>query len=479
MSLDERAVLRALLRTNLVAFTQRVFQTVVPGQTFLPNWHIDAIAYELNRAMRGEMRRLIITLPPRNLKSICASVAFPAYALGHDPSKRIVCASYSQDLTAKHARDTRSVITSDWYRQLFPRTRIDPKKNAETEFETTAKGYRLGTSVGGTLTGRGGSLIIIDDPLKPTEALSETKRAAVSEWYDSTLTSRLDDKKKDVIILIMQRLHVDDLVGHVLEKDGQHWVHLNLPAIADRAMDVPLGDGRFYHRAEGELLHAEREPRATLEDLRSAMGSQSFSAQYQQAPVPPGGALIRRDWLATYDRLPEPRQGDRIVQSWDTASKANASNDYSACTTWLMSGKDYYLFHVDRRRLEFPDLKRRIVALAEAREANTVLIEDAGSGISLIQELRDEGQVRPIAIKPDRDKISRLEGQSAVIEAGRVFLPAKAPWLDEFLAEVLAFPYGRFDDQVDSLSQFLTWAAKQQRRRKSIPAAPILFKIDR
>lgn len=479
MSRDDRALLRAVLRHDLVAFTQRVFQTVVPRQTFVSNWHIEAIAYELGRAMRGEIRRLIITLPPRNLKSICASVAFPAYALGHDPSKRIVCASYSQDLTAKHARDTRAVITSDWYRQLFPRTRIDPKKNAETEFETTAKGYRLGTSVGGTLTGRGGSLIIIDDPMKPAEALSETKRTAVSEWYDSTLTSRLDDKKKDVIILIMQRLHVDDLVGHVLEKDGQHWVHLNLPAIADRAMDVPLGDGRFYHRAEGEILHAEREPLSALEELRSAMGSQSFSAQYQQAPVPPGGALIQRDWLATYDRLPEPKRGDRIVQSWDTASKANASNDYSVCTTWLMSGKDYYLLHVDRRRLEFPDLKRRIVALAEAREAKTVLIEDAGSGISLIQELRDEGKVRPIAIKPDRDKISRLEGQSAVIEAGRVFLPAKAPWLDEFLTEVLAFPYGRYDDQVDSLSQFLTWAAKEQRRRKSIPVAPILFTIDR
>ncbi|MAG34358.1 MAG: terminase [Deltaproteobacteria bacterium] len=479
MSDHDRSILHALLRNDLVAFTQRTFQTVVPGQTFLSNWHIEAIAYRLEQARHGEIRRLIITLPPRNLKSVCASVAFPAFVLGHDPSTRIVCASYSQDLTAKHARDTRAVISSAWYQRVFPRTRIDPKKNAETEFETTAKGYRLGTSVGGTLTGRGGSLIIIDDPLKPAEALSETKRAAVSEWYDSTLTSRLDDKKKDVIILIMQRLHVDDLVGHVLEKDGEHWDHLNLPAIADRAMEVPLGNGVYYHRPEGEILHAEREPLPVLEELRAAMGSQSFSAQYQQAPVPPEGALIQREWLGTYDRLPEPKQGDRIVQSWDTASKADKTNDYSVCTTWLMSRKDYYLLHVERRRLEFPDLKRRIIALAEAREAKTVLIEDAGSGISLIQELRHEGKVRPVAIKPDRDKISRLEGQSAVIEAGHVFLPAKAPWLDDFVSELLAFPFGRYDDQVDSLSQFLNWAAAQHRRVQRVGAAPILFTVNR
>ena len=275
MNADDRVILEAILRNNLTAFTQRCFQTVVPGQLFLANWHVEAITHQLERIRLGEIRRLIITLPPRNLKSICASVAFPAFMLGHDPALRIVCASYSQDLTAKHSRDCRAVIESAWYKQLFRRTRIDPRKNTEAEFETTARGYRLGTSVGGTLTGRGGNLIIIDDPLKPAEAMSETKRAAVSEWYDTTLSSRLDQKTEDAIVLIMQRLHVDDLVGHVLEKNPA-WTHLNLPAIAESPHEIELGGGMTYKREVGEVLHPDREPLRVLDELKPRWGATDF-----------------------------------------------------------------------------------------------------------------------------------------------------------------------------------------------------------
>jgi predicted phage terminase large subunit-like protein len=456
-----RALLDSLLRHDLAAFTQRCFQTVVPGQTYLPNWHIEAIAHQLERCRQREIRRLIVTLPPRSLKSICASVAFPAFALGHDPRLRIVCASYSQDLAAKHARDFRTILGSAWYRRLFPHTRIDHHKNTEGEIQTTAQGYRLSTSVGGTLTGRGGNLILIDDPMKPAERMSEVKRAAVAEWYDSTLTSRLDCKTQDAIVLIMQRLHVDDLVGHVLDKD-ETWTHLNLPAIAEEDEEIPLGDGHAYRRRAGELLHPEREPREVLEELRAAMGSQAFSAQYQQAPVPAGGALIKGDWFRTYGRAPDRARGERVIQSWDTATKAGTTNDYSVCTTWLMRGKEYYLLDVLRKRLEYPDLRRTILSHAAAHLATAVLIEDAGTGAPLIQDLRREGKLRPIPIRPEHDKIVRLEAQSAVIEAGHVLLPKNAPWLDDFRAEILAFPYGRYDDQVDSLSQFLSWAARHQ-----------------
>jgi predicted phage terminase large subunit-like protein len=446
-----------------MAFTQRCFQTVVPGQTFLPNWHLEAVTHQLERVRRGETRRLLITLPPRNLKSICASVAFPAFVLGHDPSVRIVCASYAQDLTAKHARDCRLVMENAWYQQLFPRTRLDPRKNTETEFETTARGTRLGTSVGGTLTGRGGNLILIDDPMKPADAMSETKRASVAEWYDSTLSSRLDRKTEDAIVLIMQRLHVHDLVGHVLEK-ATPWTHLDLPAIAEEPQEIELGPGTTYRREAGELLHPEREPRSVLEELRAAMGSQAFSAQYQQRPVPPEGALIKRGWLRTYASRPAWQPGDRIVQSWDTASKADKTSDYSVCTTWLVRKNEYYLLDVLRVRLEYPDLRRKILSHAKAHGAKTILIEDASSGASLLQELRREGGIRPIAIKPEGDKIVRLEGQSARIEAGHVLLPEEAPWLGDFLRELLAFPHGRFDDQVDSFSQLLSWAARPRPR---------------
>ena len=463
MKPDDRAYLNALLRNDLTAFTQRCFQTVVPGQTFLPSRHIEAITYALDRVRLGETRRLIVTLPPRNLKSICGSVAFPAFVLGHDPSMRIVCASYAQDLTAKHARDCRIVIESDWYKQIFPRTRIDPRKNTESEFETTERGYRLGTSVGGTLTGRGGNLILIDDPMKPSEAMSATKRASVKEWYDSTLSSRLDSKTDGVIAIIMQRLHVDDLVGHVLDK-GTEWEVLDLPAIAEVPQEIRIGPDIFYRREVGEVLHPDHEPMSVLEEQKATMGSAAFSAQYQQMPVPPEGAMIKRHWFRTYAKPPTKQNGDRIVQSWDTASKADKTSDFSVCTTWLVRTNDYYLLDVTRVRLEYPELRRKILSQARAFGTREVLIEDASSGSSLIPDLKREGSIRPIAIKPVGDKIVRLEGQSALIEAGHVLLPESAPWKGDFVEEVVAFPGGRFDDQVDSLSQFLGWANRPRTR---------------
>ncbi|MEJ2207281.1 MAG: phage terminase large subunit [Gemmatimonadota bacterium] len=458
---EEHVLVRSLLRNDLTSFTQRCFQTVVPGKEYLRNWHIEAIAHELERCRRREIRRLIITIPPRNLKSITASVAFPAFALGHDPTLRIICASYAQDLATKHARDFRTILERGWYKDLFPQTRIDPHKNTEGEIQTTAQGYRLSTSVGGTLTGRGGNFILIDDPMKPTDAMSDARRAAVAEWYDSTLASRLDNKSEDVIVIIMQRLHIDDLVGHVLDKGG-NWTHLNLPAIAEEDEEIQLGGGRVHYRKVGQLLHPERDPMGVLEEQKAFMGSMVFSAQYQQAPVPAGGALIKADWFGTYARPPVRANGDRVIQSWDTATKTGKDHDYSVCTTWLMRGRDYYLLDVLRKRLEYPDLRRRIVSHAAEYDATAVLIEDAGTGAPLVQDLRRGNKLRPIPIRPDRDKLVRMVAQSAVIEAGHVLLPDKAPWLNEFYLEMLAFPGGRHDDQVDSVSQFLAWAARHQ-----------------
>ena len=463
---DDRELFYMVLRNDFAAFTQRCFQTVVPGQPFLDNWHLEAIAYHLERVRRGEIRRLIITLPPRSLKSIFASVAYPAFLLGHDPTRRIICVSYAQELSAKHARDCRLVIESPWFARVFPKTQIDPRKNTEAEFETTRHGYRMATSVGGTLTGRGGDTLLIDDPMKPSEAMSEARRKAVTEWYDATLASRLDQKTQGAIVLIMQRLHVDDLVGNLLRK-GEPWVHLNLPAIAVIPQEIPISEGKVYRRRVGELLHPEREPQHILDELKVSMGSLQFSAQYQQAPVPPGGALIQWDWFQTYDQLPQRRPGDRIIQSWDTASKTDDRNDFSVCTTWLFrkETKEYYLLHVYRERLEYPDLRRKIIAHAEAHQAKTVLIEDAGSGMHLAQDLKRESKVRPIAIRPEGSKAMRMEAQSALIEAGHVLVPAAASWLGDFQLEMNAFPGGRHDDQVDSVSQFLEWASARQPKR--------------
>jgi predicted phage terminase large subunit-like protein len=465
MSPFDRSLFNAALRQDFAAFIHRSFQTVAPGIDYQENWHIDAMAHHLRLCFDGGIKRLIITVPPRHLKSICASVAFPAWVLGRDPTKRIICASYANELTSKHARDCRAVIESGWYREIFPGTRLNPRKSAELEFETTKQGYRYGTSLGGTLTGRGGNFLIVDDPIKPAEANSDPKRAAVKDWFDGTLYSRLDSKRDDVIIIVMQRVHVDDLVGHVLEKDG-NWVHLDLPAIAEETQAIPIWPGKDYPRQIGEVLHPAREPREVLDKIKADMGTAVFSAQYLQRPVPVEGNLVKWEWFQVYTRPPEKDANAQIIQSWDTASKAGELNDYSVCTTWLMKGEDYYLLDVLRERLDYPHLKMRVIEIARRNKVHSVLIEDKGSGTQLIQDLRHgKTQVRPIEIKPEGDKVTRMSNQSAKIEAGQVFLPADAPWLVDFKAEVLAFPNGKFDDQVDSLSQFLSWAEGRKRNR--------------
>jgi predicted phage terminase large subunit-like protein len=469
MSILEHQIVDLALRNDLTTFIHRVFQTVAPAQTYRHNWHIEAIAWHLRQCAERKITRLLITLPPRHLKSICASVAFPAWLLGHDPTARIICASYSENLAGKHALDCRAVMESDWYRGVFPNTRISREKHAELNFVTTRHGYRYSTSVGGTLTGRGGNMVIIDDAIKPEEAMSDNRRSAVNEWFDRTLYSRLDDKRGDVIILIMQRLHIDDLAGYLLGKEP--WVHLNLPAIAETEERIPIGENKFHIRHPGELLHEARESRADLDRIKTTIGSFNFSAQYQQCPIPVEGEIIKWEWFQFYDELPRREAGDRIVQSWDTASKAEEFSDYSVCTTWLIKEGDYYLIDLLREKLNYPTLKRRLVEYASAFRADSIIIEDAGSGMALIQELRSEGNPGvhyPIAFKPDGDKVTRVHTQSAKIEAGHVRLPRKAEWLDDLRAELMQFPHGRYDDQVDSISQLLNWVEQRRRYRTTV-----------
>jgi hypothetical protein len=312
MSQFDRELLNDSLRQDLAAFIQRSFQTVAPGHVYQHNQHIDAIAWHLEQCLRGTIKRLIITLPPRNLKSISASVAFPAWALGQDPSKRIICASYSNDLAEKHARDCHAVMSSTWYREAFPETHLDPSKSAAMDFETTARGSRFTTSVGGTLTGRGGNIILVDDPLKAADAMSDAERDRVNDWFRNTLFSRLDNKAEDCIVVIMQRLHFDDLVGHLLESSDS-WTHLNLPATAVDYERIDLGGGRVFERDPGEALCPAREPLETLEDIKKTLGSYQFSAQYQQNPVPIEGNMIKWKWFRTYSQLPARQPGDFVT----------------------------------------------------------------------------------------------------------------------------------------------------------------------
>jgi predicted phage terminase large subunit-like protein len=447
----------AILRSDLWFFVQRCFSELNPQTALTMNWHLEVIAAKLTAVWEGRIRRLIINLPPRHLKSLMASIAFPAWCLGHDPSAQILCVSYAQDLAEKLARDCRSIITSPWYRRLFP-TRFGSQRQAVQEFVTTRQGYRLATSTGGVLTGRGADIILIDDPLKPEEALSDAKRKSANEWFSHTLYSRLNDKRNGAIIIIMQRLHEDDLVGHVLTQEP--WEVLSFPAIAEtdevHRIETIWGP-RCFRRRCGEALHPDREPLEILDRIRRTIGEYNFAGQYQQAPAPLGGGLVKVEWFKRYRDSDRPEQFDRIVQSWDTANKATELSDFSVCTTWGIKGKNLFLLNVFRRRLEYPGLKRAVREQQSMFGANEVLIEDKASGTQLIQELITDGCHGVTRYEPKCDKIMRLHAQTAMIDNGFVYIPETAPWLAEYLHEMSVFPRGKHDDQVDSTAQFLDW----------------------
>jgi predicted phage terminase large subunit-like protein len=455
-----RRVLEVAKRTDLATFIETAFGIVNPGVTYKHNFHIEAIAHHLEQCRKGTITRLIITVPPRSLKSHCVSIAYPAFALGHDPTRKIIAASYSSELSENLHRLFRAVVGSREYRRLFPSLR--EKRNNEVEFRTKQNGFRYATSVGGTLTGIGGTDIIIDDPLKPEDAMSKVAREAVISWFKTTLSTRLDNKKTGVIVLVMQRLHVDDLVGHILQSEGDHWVQLDLPAIADEPQKIALGNGRFHTREVGDVLHPEREPLDLLMRQKATMGSPAFSAQYQQRPVPEEGNLVKAEWLHSYDVVPEKQAPDQVVQSWDCATKSGELNDYSACLTFLIQKETFYLIDVLRQRVNYPELKKLVMAQKAKFGANVVLMEDTGHGTALVQDLKASG-LHAIPIRPDKDKVTRMSAQSAKLESGQCLLPAQAVWLEDFKAELLAFPAGRHDDQVDALSQFLGWADSRPR----------------
>ena len=353
-------------------------------------------------------------------------------------------------------------MESAFYREIFPATRIARTRNTQTEYGTTRGGMRLATSVTGTLTGLGGDFIILDDPLKPMDALSDANRKAVNDWFDSTLYSRLNDKQNGCIIIVMQRLHEDDLVGHVLGQEN--WVHLTIPALADTHHEFDVRPNLLCSykiiRKLGVALHPHRETAAQLMKLKAdIIGSYAFASQYQQEPAPVGGGIIKWAWFRRYSGLPEEKP-DRVVQSWDTASKAEEAHDYSVCTTWYEYKRGYYLVDVLRARMEFPDLRRAIISQAEKYNPNAILIEDKGSGIHLIQDLQQSSKLPVIGYDPQGDKLTRMMGQTPKIEAGRVLIPDKASWASDFETEVTKFPNGKHDDQIDSMSQALDWIGR-------------------
>ncbi|WP_411339442.1 hypothetical protein V6U71_16350 [Sphingopyxis sp. J-6] len=310
-----RRLVDGLCRQDFRSFAIRAFPVVEP-KMLDPARHIDIICHLMQTIFEGGVSRALVCIPPRYLKTYLISIAYTAWLLGKNPAARIICVSYGAQLTEKFSADTLRLMRSSWYRRTFPGTILDPKKQSLTEIGTTAGGYRFATSIGATLTGRGADIIIIDDPLKANEAHSPTARENCIEWFNSTVHTRFDDPKKGKIIVVAQRLHAEDLPGHLLETGG--WETLILPAINPKDQVYPIvAGGQKALFKTGRILPPSRHDAAYLAQLKKEMGEHDFEAQFNQCPIPPGGAIFKNIWVKRYDKRPGPEKVEAVIQSWD------------------------------------------------------------------------------------------------------------------------------------------------------------------
>lgn len=346
------ALVSDLQREKLSAFVQRAFDPYRPSDRYEHNWHVDAICEHLQAAYKGDIKRLIINIPPRFLKSFICSICFPAWVLGHNPSERFVVASHTmRPLAVSLSNDFRLVVGSNWYKQLFPEMRL--ARDSDFEALTTKNGYRraFGTN---SPTGTGCNYLIIDDPNKPDEVSSPALRNSVNDWVDSTAMSRFDDRRTGRCIIVQQRLHEDDVTGHMLARGG--WTHLKLPAESRKRLTVVLGNKKYKSPHE-TLLFPERFDETILQDLRRDLGDYAYAGQYLQEPAPIGGGVLRRDLIKFYDKV-SPR-GMNLYILCDPAgietpdkTKREKKSDWTAfIVVGLASDNNRYILDIVRDKL--------------------------------------------------------------------------------------------------------------------------------
>jgi predicted phage terminase large subunit-like protein len=386
-------------------------------------------------------------MPPRHGKSLLTSTNYPAWYLGRHPDRSVIFATYGQELSDDFGRRVRNLIADPAHQAIFPNCKLSGDSAAAHRFNINCGGAYFAVGRGGPITGRGAHLLIIDDPLKDyQEASSETTRKALYDWFTSVAYTRL--APGGAIVLVQTRWNEDDLAGRLLRSnDSERWEVLSLPAIAE-------SDESFRRR--GEALWPDRFPLSDLDSIRRVIGERAFVSLYQQRPAAAEGAIFKRDWWRFYSS-PITVSWNRIVQSWDTAFKTGTENDFSVCTTWGVSETGYYLLHLWRERVEFPELKRVVASLAEQWKPNAILVEDKASGQSLLQELKISTALPIITVKVDSDKQTRAQAVTPLMESGRVFIPESASWARDFVEEMAAFPNGIHDDVVDSTTQALNY----------------------
>lgn len=447
--------------------------------------HFGLSGLEQQKNPRVPVRNLLITMPPRHGKSTYGSVIFPAYFMARKPSRFLMSTSYNSQLATDFGRQVRDLCNEPLTSQAFPDFEMSLDSRAVDQWRTTAGGAAYFIGVGGTTSGRAANLLLFDDPLKSREeAESATQRNKVWNYYVSALSTRLQpdiDNTPPAQIIILTRWHPDDLAGRLMQtadwREGR-WLHINFPAIEEKVIKgeriprntlppdhpdhLPPGESRKLNPSQRHIPKTVRTAlwpeRFSLEELdrRQRLNPREFASLYQQTPYIEGGNLIKAHWWRTYPSDMKPERFASLVIAADTAFKAKQDSDYSVMMVLgLDTSGDIYVVDVIRDRFEFPELKRRMIALNiqwRGRGLRSIYVEDKASGQSLIQELKRESGVAITPYRVSKDKVARLNAVLPLIEGGRVFLPESAPWLDAFHEECQSFPSGTHDDQIDALS---------------------------
>jgi predicted phage terminase large subunit-like protein len=443
---------RAMRR--LSEFVRQAWHVLEPSTAFVPGWHIDALCEHLEAVTLGQILRLLINMPPRHMKSLLVVVFWLCWEWIRHPELRWLFASYAATLAIRDSVKCRRLIESFWYQSRWgDRFALTSYQNEKSRFENDKTGYRIALGVGGAATGEGGDRVVVDDPHNIREAESETIRQGTLDWFDQVMNTRLNDPKTGAMVIVMQRLHENDLAGHILRQGG--YEELKLPAEYEGSKHV-TGIGWQDPRTEpGELLWPERFGAAEIEWLKRSLGSYAAAGQLQQRPAPAEGGILKRRWWRSYLLLPS--EFTEMIQSWDCAFKDTDTSDYVVGQVWGRIGADKYLLDQVRGRMDCPATIQAIKRLSEKwPQAVAKLVEDKANGPAVVATLKHE-IAGLIAVNPQGGKEVRAHAVSPQIEAGNVYLPDPtiAPWVGAFIDECAAFPQGAYDDQVDAMTQAL------------------------
>lgn len=427
-------------------FVRAAWPIVEPHTAFVPNWHIDAICDHLERVTRGELHRLVINIPPRCMKSLLVTVMWPCWEWLQRPGHRYLCASYSDSLSTLHSLYRRTILTSQWYGGLSANAfTIASDRNRQDEVGNTQLGTMVALGVGGSVTGRGGNRIIIDDPLDPKRAHSDAERDSAERWFRQTMSTRLDDPKTGAVVIVMQRLHERDTTALALEMGYQH-LCLPMEYEGEQRSTTGFTDPRTQ---AGELLWPQRFPRHVTEERKQSLGSYGYAGQEQQRPAPLEGGIVKREWFRYHDgQIPEGVRFGFV----DLAASLRQAADYTVISSWCGTN-DGRLFLIDlhRERIGGERLAASMHAARQRHHLSVIWIEKVGISLALIRQAVAQG-LPAKEYEPKGDKKARLLAASPLFEQGRVWFPRNAAWLSDYEAELLSFPSAAHDDMVDVTS---------------------------